>query len=91
MFITLPLSLASIPLPGKLWFLYPNGINLVTVAVAISISAMQLFSWQVAHAFCEFSETAMYSGYKSSATVELRKNTPPCCMRPVILILLSIA
>ena len=45
-------------------------------------TATQLFSWQVTQAVEPSSEMVMYSGSISSATVELRKNTPPDCMRP---------
>ena len=72
-----PLSVASRPFPDKLWSLKPKGINFVTFAVVKSITAIQLFSWQVAQAVLESSETVMYSGSKSSAMVELRKKVPP--------------
>jgi hypothetical protein len=80
------LSEGSKPLPVKLWFLKPNGNKDVTVAVLILTTAIALFSWQVTQAVVLSSETVIYSGSKSSATVEFLKKLPPDWILPKILI-----
>ncbi len=62
-------SLASSPLPSWLWSFSPSGLISVTVAVAISMMAIALFSCSVANAVVPSGDTAIYSGSRSLATV----------------------